>query len=91
MTGGGPEHTTLQSEAGYIDARPQSRPIDESLSQRTAAPYIPARRGSDRLMQDANGRIYIAVSSPRRGSKIWTGTAYRVTWSFGFPKNAARS
>ena len=36
----GPEHSTLQSEAGYIDARPQSRQIDESLLQRTAVPYI---------------------------------------------------
>ena len=30
----------LQSEAGYIDARPQSRQIDETLLQRTAGPYI---------------------------------------------------
>jgi hypothetical protein len=37
---GGPEQNTLQSEAGYIDARAQSRQIDESLLQRTAAPYI---------------------------------------------------
>ena len=26
----GPGHNTLQSEAGYIDARPQSRQIDET-------------------------------------------------------------
>src|SRR6516164_1364367 len=37
---GGPEHSTLQSKAGYIDARPQSRQTDENLLQRTAAPYI---------------------------------------------------
>ena len=36
----GPEHSKLQSEAGYIDARPLARQIDESLLQRTAAPYI---------------------------------------------------
>jgi hypothetical protein len=36
---GGPEQSTLQAEAGYIDARPQSRQIDESLLQRAAAPY----------------------------------------------------
>ena len=36
----GPEPNTLQSEAGYIDARPQSRQIDETLLQRTAGPYI---------------------------------------------------
>src|SRR5215467_138133 len=32
--------TTLQSEAGYIDARPQSRQVDENLLRRTAGPYI---------------------------------------------------
>jgi len=37
----GPERT-LQSEAGYIDARPYCR-IDENLLHRTAGPYI----GSD--------------------------------------------
>jgi hypothetical protein len=35
----GPEHT-LQAEAGYIDARPLSAGIDESLLQRAAGPYI---------------------------------------------------
>src|SRR5713101_6408826 len=30
----------LQSEAGYIDARPQIRQIDENLLRRTAGPYI---------------------------------------------------
>jgi hypothetical protein len=30
----------LQSEAGYIDARPQVRQLDEILLQRTAGPYI---------------------------------------------------
>ena len=30
----------LQSEAGYIDARPHVRQIDETLLQRTAGPYI---------------------------------------------------
>ena len=41
---GGPEQT-LQSEAGYIDARPHSRQIDENLLQHTAAPYIRVRNG----------------------------------------------
>src|ERR1700676_481194 len=35
----GPEQP-LQSEAGYIDARPQRRQIDEILLRRTAGPYI---------------------------------------------------
>jgi hypothetical protein len=30
----------LQSEAGYIDARPQVRQLDEILLQRTAGPYM---------------------------------------------------
>src|SRR3984893_4481580 len=36
----GPEHNTLQSEAGYIGARPHIRQIDETLLQRTAGPYL---------------------------------------------------
>jgi hypothetical protein len=39
----GPEHT-LQSEAGYIDARPYCR-IDENLLHRTAGPYIRVKTG----------------------------------------------
>jgi hypothetical protein len=35
----GSEHNTLQSEAGYIDARPHVRQIDETFLQRTAGPY----------------------------------------------------
>jgi hypothetical protein len=35
----GPEHNTLQREAGYIDVRQQSR-LDEDLWRRTAGPYI---------------------------------------------------
>src|SRR5260370_33519562 len=31
---------SLQSEAGYIDARPQIRQIDENLLRRTAGPYM---------------------------------------------------
>src|ERR1700747_1287277 len=40
----GPEHT-LQAEAGYIDARPLSAGIDESLLQRAAGPYIWVKPG----------------------------------------------
>ncbi len=32
--------SALQSEAGYIDARPQIRQIDENLLRRTAGPYM---------------------------------------------------
>jgi hypothetical protein len=33
------DQLTLQSEAGYIDPRPQSRQIDETLTRRTAGPF----------------------------------------------------
>jgi len=39
----GPEHNTLQSEAGYIDARPHL-PGWRNLLQRTAGPYIRVNR-----------------------------------------------
>jgi hypothetical protein len=42
---GGPKQK-LQSEAGYIDARPQTRQLDENLLQRTAGPYISGSSGS---------------------------------------------
>ena len=35
----GQEHA-LQSEAGYIDARPLTAKLDKVLLQRTAGPYI---------------------------------------------------
>ena len=38
----------LQSEAGYIDARPHVRQIDETLLQRTAGPYIGVKTRSYR-------------------------------------------
>ena len=44
----GSEHNTLQSEAGYIDARPHVRQIDETLLQRTAGPYIRVKTGGYR-------------------------------------------
>jgi hypothetical protein len=34
----------LQSEAGYIDARPHIRQLDEVLLQRTAGPYMWVKR-----------------------------------------------
>ena len=38
----------LQSEAGYIDARPHVRQIDETLLQRTAGPYVGVKTGGYR-------------------------------------------
>jgi hypothetical protein len=78
----GSEHDTLQSEAGYIDARPHVRQIDEILLQRTAGPYIGSDRACD--MPD-HGRILhrhwpvwkpgqvkqVIGSPPRRPEEGW--------------------
>jgi hypothetical protein len=54
----------LQSEAGYIDARPHVRQIDETLLQRTAGPYI----GSDPLWPQVGrgGRVKPIAGKPSR-------------------------
>ena len=44
----------LQSKAGYIDARPHIRPLDEVLLQRTAGPYIWVSR-------DQGGRSHMSM------------------------------
>src|ERR1700737_3459851 len=69
----GSEHNTLQSEAGYIDARPHVRQIDETLLQRTAGPYI-GSFSSDRPAPDALGmaaslrsRLNLRTAAIRRG------------------------
>ena len=49
----GPEHHTLQSKAGYIDARPH-RQLGKIHLQRTAGPYIGVKTGSRGL---AAGRL----------------------------------
>src|SRR3984893_11049080 len=59
----GSEHNTLQSEAGYIDARPHVRQIDETLLQRTAGPYI-GSFSSDRPAPDAPGMSASLRSRP---------------------------
>src|SRR5207245_1888596 len=43
--------SALQSEAGYIDARPQIRQIDENLLRRTAGPYMGSRRACARALR----------------------------------------
>src|SRR6266849_1694242 len=55
----GPEHM-LQSEAGYIDARPLT-PARQNLLQRTAGPYIRVMSGS--------GGPYSIASSARAGNE----------------------
>jgi hypothetical protein len=54
----GSEHNTLQSEAGYIDARPHIRQIDETLLQRAAGPYIG-------VMNGGSWRARITSASPQ--------------------------
>jgi hypothetical protein len=51
----------LQSEAGYIDARPHIRQLDEVLLQRTAGPYIWVKTG-----KSSDGAI-VFRSSPNSG------------------------
>jgi hypothetical protein len=41
----GPELNSLQSEAGYIDARPHIRQFVENPLHRTARPYIGVKLG----------------------------------------------
>ena len=56
----GPEQP-LQSEAGYIDARPLCRQIDEILLRRTAGPYI----GSDSALLTALCALVRAAGLPQ--------------------------
>jgi hypothetical protein len=62
----GPEPNTLQSEAGYIDARPQSRQIDETLLQRTAGPYM----WVNRVALSARLRCLLLIASLHFGAAI---------------------
>src|SRR3984893_18176790 len=58
----GSEHNTLQSEAGYIDARPHVRQIDETLLQRTAGPYIGGNSLHDRAAASLSASHQLAES-----------------------------
>src|ERR1700730_7386402 len=59
----GPEHM-LQSEAGYIDARPLT-PARQNLLQRTAGPYIWVKNGPDGLEMRLPVYPYERTSSDR--------------------------
>ena len=98
---GGPEQT-LQSEAGYIDARPHSRQIDENLLQHTAAPYIRvmcslprarARRLASRQLSDVTGKGGPTAtgqqSTARRGE--WLAVRRTPTDSTACPKLLRRA
>jgi hypothetical protein len=55
----------LQSKAGYIDARPHIRPLDEVLLQCTAGPYIWVRSGHHQSSSQC------PLSSQERTSRTW--------------------
>jgi hypothetical protein len=54
----------LQSEAGYIDARPKSRQIDETLLRRTAGPYMWAIIPASRAAKKITGTAPISCREP---------------------------
>jgi hypothetical protein len=56
----------LQSKAGYIDARPHIRQLEEVLLQRTAGPYIWVIFDRD----EASSRSRHVGCAPESGSKI---------------------
>src|SRR6266702_6867333 len=58
----GPEHM-LQSDAGYIDARPLT-PARQNLLQRTAGPYIRVKRRHDGLNQVLRSLIQVCFPRP---------------------------
>jgi hypothetical protein len=62
----------LQSKAGYIDARPHIRQLDETLLRRTAGPYIRVIRGGG---QRASSRFRYAPKATRQ-------CAARREWTF---------
>jgi hypothetical protein len=77
----------LQSEAGYIDARPQSRQIDETLCvgppRRGASWYVRCTSDCDRMhcpaANDATGQCTKSLrDSPLRGGKSRESVASRV-------------
>ena len=57
----------LQAEAGYIDARPQRRQIDEILLQRTAGPYIGVTTGLD------GSALYVCFRRVRTSRRVAVG------------------
>jgi hypothetical protein len=58
----------LQSKAGYIDARPHIRQLEQVLLQRTAGPYI----GSEADLTPSLGHVRFAPQSGHR----WKGNRF---------------
>src|SRR5713226_5119501 len=63
----GPEHM-LQSEAGYIDARPLT-PARQNLLQRTAGPYIPVKLRRTQCEQMSSG-LPLKADIPRYSRNV---------------------
>src|ERR1700675_5139303 len=64
----GPEHM-LQSEAGYIDARPLT-PARQNLLQRTAGPYIGSKSEETRHQEQSGDQFGRAEQDQRDIEKI---------------------
>jgi hypothetical protein len=58
----------LQSKAGYIDARPHIRQLEEVLLQRTAGPYIWVRLGHSAMSTQCP--LYPPTCGPRTDIKV---------------------
>src|ERR1700752_2071196 len=85
----GPEHM-LQSEAGYIDARPLT-PARQNLLQRTAGPYIRVRFGTARDEHNGSALPRAADSGRDVGRVLrWarTGLMHRSKQLAHFVRNA---
>ena len=67
----------LQSEAGYIDARPHIRKINEIFLQRTAGPYIRVSR----YHCFRAGHCRCLFNSGRAGASPW-GSLISPQWQF---------
>jgi AhpD family alkylhydroperoxidase len=74
----GPEQS-LQAEAGYIDARPQHRQIDEILLRRTAEPYIRVKLDKSMMLSGMSALPLIAAECCTAGASghIQTSLLFR--------------
>ena len=87
----GREHKTLQSEAGYIDARPHQQ-LDENLLQRTAGPYIRVRTNKTHSENNESAFGPIATKKLLRSRvRLRIGTVPTCYSSFGLASIAGTS
>src|SRR6266581_8931843 len=79
----GPEHM-LQSEAGYIDARPLT-PARQNLLQRTAGPYIRVKR-----VDIAMSELLSAIHNTGHYHVRWMAVCLSPSWRPIFTQQATR-